>query len=64
MKQTEVLFMPTDGLIDSSISIVTDLSKELKIPVVSGSVNLVKKVSCLLMVQTMRSWGVRQLVKP
>lgn len=43
MEQTEVLFMPTDGLIDSSISIVTDLSRELKIPVVSGSADLVKK---------------------
>lgn len=42
MEQTEVLYMPTDGLIDSSITIVTDLSKEMKIPVVSGSADLVK----------------------
>lgn len=42
MEQTEVLFMPTDGLIDSSISIVTDLSKEMKVPVVSGSADLVE----------------------
>lgn len=43
MNQTEVLYMPTDNLIDSSINLVTELSKELKIPVFVANADLVSK---------------------
>lgn len=43
MNQTEVLYMPTDNLIDSSITLVTDLSKEMKIPVYAANADLVEK---------------------
>ncbi|MBM7643582.1 ABC transporter substrate binding protein [Streptococcus loxodontisalivarius] len=43
MSQTEVLFIPTDNTIVSAISLVTDLSKETKIPVVGGSADVVDK---------------------
>lgn len=43
MNQTEVLYMPTDNLIDSSITLVTDLSKEMKIPVYAANADLVDK---------------------
>ncbi|MBF7094502.1 ABC transporter permease [Streptococcus sp. HF-1907] len=43
MSQTEVLFIPTDNMIVSSINLVTDLSKEMKIPVVGGSADVVDK---------------------
>ncbi|AXQ77737.1 ABC transporter substrate-binding protein [Streptococcus chenjunshii] len=42
MNQTEVLFIPTDNTIVSSISLITDLSKEMKIPVVGGSADVVE----------------------
>lgn len=42
MSQTEVLFIPTDNTIVSAISLVTDLSKETKIPIVGGSADVVK----------------------
>lgn len=43
MNQTQVLYMPTDNLIDSSITLVTDLSKEMKIPVYAANADLVDK---------------------
>ncbi|MDY5636899.1 MAG: ABC transporter substrate-binding protein [Streptococcus orisratti] len=43
MNQTEVLFIPTDNTIVSSITLITDLSKEMKIPVVGGSADVVEK---------------------
>lgn len=43
MNQTEVLYMPTDNLIDSSITLVTELSKEMKIPVYAANADLVEK---------------------
>ena len=42
MSQTEVLFIPTDNTIVSAITLVTDLSKEMKIPIVGGSADVVK----------------------
>ncbi|MBM7636543.1 ABC transporter substrate binding protein [Streptococcus saliviloxodontae] len=42
MSQTEVLFIPTDNTIVSAISLVTDLSKETKVPVVGGSADVVE----------------------
>ncbi|MEX2784771.1 ABC transporter substrate-binding protein [Streptococcus sp. H49] len=42
MNQTEVLFIPTDNTIVSSISLITDLSKEMKVPVVGGSADVVE----------------------
>ena len=43
MNQTEVLFIPTDNTIVSSITLITDLSKEMKIPVVGGSADVVSE---------------------
>lgn len=43
MSQTEVVFIPTDNTIVSSISLVTDLSKETGVPVVGGSADIVDK---------------------
>ena len=43
MSKTQVLYMPTDNLIDSSITLVTDLSKEMKIPVYAANADLVDK---------------------
>lgn len=43
MNQTEVLYMPTDNLIDSSITLVTDLSREMKVPVYAANADLVEK---------------------
>ena len=43
MSQTEVLFIPTDNLIVSAISLITELSKETKIPVVGGSADVVEQ---------------------
>ncbi|MGT2907443.1 ABC transporter substrate binding protein [Streptococcus dentiloxodontae] len=42
MSQTEVLFIPTDNTIVSAINLVTDLSKEMKVPVVGGSADIVE----------------------
>lgn len=42
MKQTEVIFIPTDNIIVSAISTLTELSKEEKIPVVGGSADVVE----------------------
>lgn len=41
MSQTEVLFIPTDNMIVSAISLITELSKEMKVPVVGGSADVV-----------------------
>ena len=41
MNQTEALFIPADNTIVSAITLVTDLSKEMKVPVVGGSVDVV-----------------------
>ena len=41
MSQTEALFIPADNTIVSAITLVTDLSKEMKVPVVGGSVDVV-----------------------
>lgn len=41
MSQTEVLFIPTDNMIISAISLITELSKEMKVPVVGGSADVV-----------------------
>lgn len=41
MGQTEVLFVPTDNTVASSVSLLSDLSKEMKIPVVGGSADMV-----------------------
>ena len=43
MSQTEVLFIPTDNMIVSAISLITELSKETKIPVVGGSADVVEQ---------------------
>ena len=43
MSQTEVLFIPTDNMIVSAISLITQLSKETKIPVVGGSADVVEQ---------------------
>ena len=41
MSQAEVLFIPADNTIVSAINLVTDLSKEMKVPVVGGAVDVV-----------------------
>lgn len=41
MSQTQVLFIPTDNMIVSAISLLTELSKEMKVPVVGGSADVV-----------------------
>lgn len=41
MGQTEVLFVPTDNIVASSVTLLGDLSKEMKIPVVGGSADMV-----------------------
>ena len=41
MSQAEVLFIPADNTIISAINLVTDLSKEMKVPVVGGAVDVV-----------------------
>lgn len=43
MDQTEVLFVPTDNTIASSVTLLSELSKEMKIPVVGGSADMVPK---------------------
>lgn len=41
MSQAEVLFIPADNTIVSAINLVTDLSKEMKVPVVGVAVDVV-----------------------
>lgn len=41
MSKTEVLFVPTDNIIASSVTLLGNLSKELKVPVVGGSADMV-----------------------
>lgn len=41
MSQTQVLFIPTDNMIVSAISLLTELSKEMKVPAVGGSADVV-----------------------
>ena len=41
MSQTQVLFIPTDNMIVSAILLLTELSKEMKVPVVGGSADVV-----------------------
>lgn len=43
MSQTQVLFIPTDNMIVSAISLITELSKEMKVPVVGGSADIVEQ---------------------
>lgn len=43
MSQTQVLFVPTDNMIVSAISLITELSKEMKVPVVGGSADIVEQ---------------------
>lgn len=41
MSKTEVIFVPTDNIIASSVTLLGNLSKELKVPVVGGSADMV-----------------------
>ncbi|MFS6009439.1 ABC transporter substrate-binding protein [Streptococcus agalactiae] len=41
MSKTDVLFVPTDNIIASSVTLLGNLSKELKVPVVGGSADMV-----------------------
>jgi len=43
MSQTQVLFIPTDNMIVSAISLITELSKEMKVPVVGGSADIIEQ---------------------
>lgn len=43
MSETQVLFIPTDNMIVSAISLITELSKEMKVPVVGGSADIVEQ---------------------
>lgn len=43
MSQTQVLFIPTDNMIVSAISLITELSKEMKVSVVGGSADIVEQ---------------------
>lgn len=43
MSQTPVLFIPTNNMIVSAISLITELSKEMKVPVVGGSADIVEQ---------------------
>ncbi|MFS1664611.1 ABC transporter substrate-binding protein [Streptococcus sp. zg-JUN1979] len=43
MSKSEALFIPTDNTIVSSINLVTALSKEMKIPVIGGSADVVEQ---------------------
>lgn len=42
MKDVDVLFVPTDNIIASSVTLLGDLSKETKVPVVGGSADMVE----------------------
>ena len=41
MKDVDVVFVPTDNTIASAITLLSDLSKETKVPVVGGSADMV-----------------------
>ncbi|MCI6870804.1 ABC transporter substrate-binding protein [Streptococcus hyointestinalis] len=41
MSKSDALFIPTDNTIVSSINLVTELSKEMKVPVIGGSADVV-----------------------
>ncbi|MCS4487880.1 ABC transporter substrate-binding protein [Streptococcus sciuri] len=43
MSKCDVLFIPTDNTIVSSINLVTELSKEMKVPVIGGSADVVEQ---------------------
>ena len=62
MGQTDVVFVPTDNMIASSINTLADVSKETKVPVVGGSADWWSlEVFSLLMELTMKLWDVRRL---
>ncbi|WP_242258791.1 ABC transporter substrate-binding protein [Streptococcus thoraltensis] len=42
MKDVDVVFVPTDNTIASAITLLSDLSKETKVPVVGGSADMVE----------------------
>ncbi|MEQ9809819.1 ABC transporter substrate-binding protein [Streptococcus jiangjianxini] len=42
MKDVDVIFVPTDNTIASAITLLSDLSKETKVPVVGGSADMVE----------------------
>lgn len=43
MSKSDALFIPTDNTIVSSINLVTELSKEMKVPVIGGSADVVEQ---------------------